>query len=230
MDMVNQEKMGYDRASIVFSPDGRLFQVEYARKAVEQGSPSVGVTFKDGVVLAAVKRTEKLALPSGSGKLHQIDKHIGAVSSGLISDGRVLVDKARIKSQVYALTYNEKIGVETLTKYIGDLKQMFTQYGGLRPMGVSFLIGGVDEEAMLFETDPGGAIFKWKAQIIGNGSERGKKELEKSWKKNIGKDNAVKLAIKALKKADKKAGKENIEIGIMTKKGYERLKNKEKYF
>lgn len=229
MDMTNQqEKMGYDRASIVFSPDGRLFQVEYARKAVEQGSPSVGVVFKDGVVLGVVKRYEKLAASGGNKKLNQIDKYIGLVSSGLISDSRVLVDKARIKSQVYNLTYNERIDVKTLTKYIADLKQMFTQYGGLRPMGISFLTGGVDEKPRLFETDPGGAIFGWKAQIIGSGSDQGKKELEKSWKKDMSKSKAISLVIRALKKADKKAGKNNIELGIMTKNGFGKLEEKEK--
>jgi len=227
--MPDMGKMGYDRAIVTFSPEGRLFQVEYAREAVKRGTTSVAVIFKNGVVLTAVRHINKLsAEDSINEKIQQIDEHIGVVSSGLLGDARIIIDKARIKAQIHRITYDEKIDVMSLAKYISDLKQMHTQYAGLRPMGVSFLIAGVNKRPALFETDPGGSIFEWKAQAIGRGVETARKVLEKEWKEGMSRDKALSLALKALKKAEKDAKKEDVEVAIIDEKGLFKYKGKEK--
>jgi len=227
--MPDMGKMGYDRAIVTFSPEGRLFQVEYAREAVKRGSTSVAVTFKNGIVLVAARHVDRLsAEDSINEKIQQIDEHIGVVSSGLLGDARVVIDKARVKAQIHKITYDEKIDTPGLAKYISDLKQMHTQYAGLRPMGVSFLIAGVDEVPVLFETDPGGSMFEWKAQAIGRGVETTRKILEKEWKEDMDRNKAISLALKALKKAEKGLVKENVEISIIDERGLVKYKGAEK--
>lgn len=227
--MPDMGKMGYDRAIVTFSPEGRLFQVEYAREAVKRGSTSVVITFKDGIVLVAAKYIDKLSLENSvNEKIQQIDEHIAVVSSGLLGDARVVIDKARIKAQIHKITYDEKIDTPTLAKYISDLKQMHTQYAGLRPMGVSFLIAGMNEKPVLFETDPGGSMFEWKAQAIGRGVETARKILEKEWKDDMSRDKAISLAVNALKKSEKGIGKEDVELTIIDGKGVVKYKGKEK--
>jgi proteasome alpha subunit len=227
--MPDMVKMGYDRAIVTFSPEGRLFQVEYAREAVKRGSTSVVIAFKDGIVLVAAKHIDKLSLENSvNEKIQQIDEHIAVVSSGLLGDARVVIDKARIKAQIHKITYDEKIDTPTLAKYISDLKQMHTQYAGLRPMGVSFLIAGMNEKPVLFETDPGGSMFEWKAQAIGRGVETARKILEKEWKDNMNRDKAISLAVNALKKSEKGIGKEDVELAIIDRKGLVKYKGKEK--
>ena len=164
-------QMGYDRAITVFSPDGRLFQVEYAREAVKRGTTAVGVKAVDGVVLLVDKRvTSKLLVAESIEKIFQIDDHMGAATSGLVADARALVDRARVEAQVNKVSYDEPIGVEVLSKKICDFKQTYTQYGGVRPFGTALLISGVeDSEARLFETDPSGALLEYKATGIGAG-------------------------------------------------------------
>ncbi len=227
--MPDMGKMGYDRAIVTFSPEGRLFQVEYAREAVKRGTTSVGVIFKDGVVLVAARHVNKLsAEDSINEKIQQIDEHMGVVSSGLLGDARVVIEKARIKAQIHRITYDEKIDTLTLAKYISDLKQLHTQYAGLRPMGVSFLIAGVNDKPSLFETDPGGSMFEWKAQAIGRGMGTARKILEKEWKENMSREKAISLALKALRKSEKELKKESIEIAVIDKQGLVNYKGKEK--
>ncbi len=227
--MPDMGKMGYDRAIVTFSPEGRLFQVEYAREAVKRGSTSVAVTFKNGIVLVAAKHVDKLSAENSMNeKIQQVDEHIGVVSSGLLGDARVVIDKARIKSQIHKVTYDEKIDTPTLAKYISDLKQLHTQYAGLRPMGISFLITGVDENPVIFETDPGGSMFEWKAQAIGRGVETARKILEKEWKDGMDREKAISLALKALKKSEKGLTKEYVELAVIDKKGLVKYKGREK--
>ena len=227
--MPDMGKMGYDRAIVTFSPEGRLFQVEYAREAVKRGSTSVAVIFDGGIVMVAARYVDKLSAENSvNEKIQPIDKHIGVVSSGVLGDARVVIDKGRVKSQIHKVTYDEKIDTPTLSKYISDLKQMHTQYAGLRPMGVSFLICGMDEEPYIFETDPGGSMFEWNAQAIGRGVDTAKKVLEKGWKDGMSKDKAVSLALKALKKAEKDIEKDNVEIALLDKNGLKKAKGKEK--
>ena len=164
-------QMAYDRAITVFSPDGRLFQVEYAREAVKRGTTTVGLKFKDGVVLIVDKRiASRLMEPKSIEKIFKIDHHIGCATSGLVADARILVDQARVIAQVNKITYDENMGVEELVKRICDYKQNYTQYGGVRPFGTALLVAGVDELGEhLFETDPSGALVSYKAGSIGAG-------------------------------------------------------------
>ncbi len=218
------EFMGYDRAIVTFSPDGRLFQVEYAREAVKRGTTSLGVVFRNGAVLAAVRPLPPLAVPnSGSDKIHQIEEHIGCAISGFIADGRVLIDTARINAQIFRLTYEEPIDVLGCVKDLSDRMQVFTQYGGVRPFGVALLIGGVDKKgAQLFEIDPSSAFYGWKAQAIGRGAEQALKILRKSWKENMNKDQAMTLAIKALRAGERDAKIEEVEVAIIDEEGFKK--------
>ncbi len=214
-------QMGYDRAITVFSPDGRLFQVEYAREAVKRGTTSVGIKASDGVVLLVDKRVaSRLLEPQSTEKIFQIDDHIGAVTSGLVADARALVDRARVDAQVNRVVYNEPIGVEVLAKKICDHKQTFTQYGGVRPYGTALLIGGVDDEGPhLFETDPSGALLMVKATGIGSGRNAVMEVLEEKYDENANIEKTVDLGLEALYKATEgKLTVGTVEIAVVDAK------------
>jgi len=215
--------MAYDRAIIVFSPDGRLLQVEYAREAVKRGSTAVGIRLKDAVVLGAVKSTAPLGVSDSYKKVYEIDSHVGIVCSGLLSDARDLVELSRVKSQINKITYGEPISVSSLTKYISDRKHMVTQYGGVRPYGVGLLIGGVNKKPELFETDPSGTMIEWKAQAIGRGAEKARKALESSYNDNMDVDSGIKLILKAIRAGEKEASAEELEIAVITRDKFKRL-------
>jgi len=193
---------GYDRAITIFSPDGRLFQVEYALETVKRGSTVLGVTCPEGVVLAAEERsTSKLQDPNFIWKVFQIDDHVGAAISGLSSDARVLVDQARIFAQTNKLTYDEPIDVETLSKKVGDIEQLYTQHGGVRPFGVSIIFGGVDKSgAKVLQTDPSGSCWGYKAVAVGAGSDTVREVLENKYNNNMTLKEAVLLVMECLAK------------------------------
>ncbi|WP_456421932.1 archaeal proteasome endopeptidase complex subunit alpha [Thermococcus sp.] len=208
---------GYDRAITVFSPDGRLFQVNYAREAVKRGATAVGVKWKDGVVLAVEKRiTSRLIEPRSYEKIFQIDDHIAAAPSGIIADARVLVDRARLEAQIYRLTYGEPVPLTVLVKKICDLKQAHTQYGGVRPFGAALLLAGVNEKPELYETDPSGAYFEWKAVAIGSGRNVAMAIFEEHYDENLDRDGAIKLAILALSKTLEEPSADSIEVAYVT--------------
>ena len=209
--------MGYDRAITVFSPDGRLFQVEYAREAVKRGTTSLGMKFKEGVLLAVDKRiTSKLIEPKSIEKIFQVDENIGIATSGLVADARVLVDRARIEAQVNRVTYGEPIDVELLVKKICDFKQLYTQHGGVRPFGISLLVAGVNEYPRLFETDPSGAMIEYKATAIGSGRNIAMEIFEKKYREDLNKEEAIKLALEILYEVTEgKLTKETVEIAII---------------
>jgi proteasome alpha subunit len=214
-------QMGYDRAITVFSPDGRLFQVEYAREAVKRGTTSVGIKAKDGVVLLVDKRiSSRLLEPQSTEKIFQVDDHIGAVTSGLVADARALIDRARVDAQINRVVYNEPIGIETLAKKIADHKQTFTQYGGVRPYGTALLIGGIDDSGpRLFETDPSGALLMVKATGIGSGRNAVMEFLEEKYNEEVDIDNAIRLGLEALYKATEgKITVDTIEIAAINAK------------
>jgi proteasome alpha subunit len=190
----------YDRAITVFSPQGRLYQVEYALETVKSGSTSVGVRVDEGVVLAVEEKTQsKLQNPVYSQKLFQIDEHIGAAASGLISDARVLVDSARVYAQIFRLSYDEPPSVETIAKRIGDTMQLYTQHAGVRPFGVALLIGGVGSDGpKLFYTEPSGVVVEYLAWGIGRGSDKVKEFFESNYSSSLSLEEAKKLAIKSL--------------------------------
>ncbi|MFZ2070729.1 MAG: archaeal proteasome endopeptidase complex subunit alpha [Halobacteriota archaeon] len=198
MQMMPQ--MGYDRAITVFSPDGRLFQVEYAREAVKRGTTAVGIKARDGVVLLVDKRLTSRLLEGGSvEKIFQIDDHIGAATSGLVADARVLIDRGRVEAQINRIIYDEMIDVQTLAKKICDFKQAYTQIGGLRPFGTALLIGGVyNGNNYLLETDPSGALLEYKATAIGSGRSIATEMFEELYDDNITLEDAILLGLNAL--------------------------------
>ena len=196
------DKMGYDRSITMFSPDGRLLQVEYAKKTVKQGSTAIGLACKDGIVLISDKRvTSKLMVPDTIEKTFRIDDHIATTASGIISDARVLVDRAQLKAQQHAVTYDSMIDVISVVKDICDLKQICTQSAGLRPFGVSMLVGGVENDGSikLFLTEPYGLYFQYKAAVIGEGEPEIEPELQKKYKPTLGIDEGVQLGLSLLK-------------------------------
>jgi proteasome alpha subunit len=199
---LQHQMMGYDRAITMFSPDGRLLQVEYAKKTVRQGSTAIGMVCKDGILLVTDKRiVDKLIIADSLEKIWQVDDHIAITAAGILSDARVLVDRARIKAQEHKIIYDSPIDVITIVKDIADLKQMCTQSGGLRPFGVSLLIAGADEEGVkLFETDPTGIYFQYKATAIGEGEVDVKNILIKEYRESMTIDDGLKLALSALKR------------------------------
>lgn len=212
--------MAYDRAITVFSPDGRLFQVEYAREAVKRGTTTVGVKFKDGVVLIVDKRiSSRLIEPVSIEKIFIIDNHIGCATSGLVADARSLIDRARLDAQINEITYNEKIQVQTLVKRICDFKQTYTQYGGVRPFGTALLIAGVDDSGpRLFSTDPSGALMEYKASSEGSGRNGAMTYFESNYTDDLNMEDAITMAIKAIHKATEgKLNPEATEIGMVDK-------------
>ncbi|MFB6073849.1 MAG: archaeal proteasome endopeptidase complex subunit alpha [Haloarculaceae archaeon] len=194
------QQQAYDRGITIFSPDGRLYQVEYAREAVKRGTASIGVRTKDGVVLAVDKRIRSPLMERSSvEKIHKADDHIGIASAGHVADARQLIDYARRQAQINQLRYGEPIGVETLTKEVTDYIQQYTQVGGARPFGVALIIAGIaDGEPRLYETDPSGTPYEWKALAVG--ADRGdiREYLEENYDAEMDLDAGVGLALAAL--------------------------------
>ncbi len=216
--MQPQYQMGYDRAITVFSPDGRLYQVEYAREAVKRGTTAVGIKAQGGVVLIVDKRvTSKLLESSSIEKIFRIDDHIGVASSGLVGDARALVDRARIECQINRVSYDERIEVEALAKKLCDHMQTLTQYGGIRPYGTALLIAGVsDGECRLFETDPSGTLLEYKATGIGIGRPAAMKVFEEEYTATLSIKDAILLGLKALHSATEgKFDVDTVEMGIV---------------
>jgi len=215
----------YDRGITIFSPDGRLFQVEYAKEAVKLGALALGIVYKDGVGLIAIKTVASKLIDADSiTKILKIDEHIGSTSAGLVADARRLIDYLRNEAQTHKLIYDEAPTVEYIAKEAADVMQYFTQYGGLRPFGVSLLIAGCDEKPKLFEIDPSGALTGFNADAIGSGSKQAMELLEKEYEEKMDEDEALTLGLKVIKKVtNQKLSPANIDIGVI------RMKNK-KFF
>ncbi len=221
MQPVQHQMMGYDRAITMFSPDGRLLQVEYAKKTVRAGSTAIGMICKDGALLVADKRIlDPLMVPEAVEKIFKIDDHIGAAASGILSDARVLIERAQLKAQQHKITYDTPIDTISVVKSICDLKQICTQSGGLRPFGVSILIAGIDVTGpKLFETDPTGIFFQYKASVIGEGEPEIEEILQKEYNEDMSIDDGLKLAIRALKKVlGENFNIERIDAGFVSTK------------
>jgi proteasome alpha subunit len=210
-------QMAYDRAITVFSPDGRLFQVEYAREAVKRGTTAIGLKYNGGVILIVDKRVTSRLLESTSvEKIFQVDEHIGVATSGLVADARVLIDRARTEAQINRYTYDEPIGVETLAKRVCDHKQTYTQFGGVRPFGTALLIGGVeDNRSRLFETDPSGALLEYKATAIGSGRSTVMELFEEKYDENMNMNDAILFGLEGSYKATDKFSSSTIEVGVI---------------
>jgi proteasome alpha subunit len=192
----------YDRAITVFSPDGRLFQVEYAMELVNRGATIMGIQCPEGVVLGSEENIEPLEEAEYSWKIFKVDEHVGAAIVGLSSDARILIDQARIYAQSNKLTYDEPIDAEVITKRICDIQQMYTQHAGVRPFGVSIIFGGVDKSGThVFGTHPSGTYRGYKATALGAGRETVLAILKDEYRENLSLEENTKLTIKCLVKA-----------------------------
>ncbi|MCS7134520.1 MAG: archaeal proteasome endopeptidase complex subunit alpha [Candidatus Pacearchaeota archaeon] len=195
--------MGYDRAATLFSPEGRLLQVEYAEKTVRLGSASIGVVCSDGALIVTDKRyVDPLLDPEFSVKIYQIDDHIIASAAGVLSDARVLIERAQIFAQQHKITYEEPIDVESIMKEIANIKQAYTQYGGVRPFGTKVMVAGINPDGTikLFVSEVTGNYFSYKATAIGENDEKIIEMLRESYKENITIDQGIKMALSIFKK------------------------------
>jgi proteasome alpha subunit len=190
---------GYDRAITVFSPDGRLYQVEYAIETVRRGTLAIGIKCRDGIILAVEEKPRKLQNSEITQKIFQVDDHIGVAAAGYIPDARSQVDNARFFSQSNRMIYDEPIEVESVAKHLADQCQQFTQYAGVRPFGVALIIAGIDKSgSSVFLTDPSGTYISYDAVAIGSGSEQVTEYLEKYYKKDMSLEEAAELAIESI--------------------------------
>ena len=207
-------QQGYDRAITVFSPDGRLYQVEYAIETVKRGSVALGIKTKDGIIFAADERPRKLQIIEEPQKLFKIDQHIGVAAAGYIPDARGQVNDARFFSQSSKLVYDEPVNIETVTKHIADQCQQYTQYAGARPIGVALIIGGIDKNGnSLFLTDPSGTYVPYNAIAIGADSDKVTEFLIKNYKPDMEFNEAKMLAIASINMVNKDSnGVEHIKI------------------
>ncbi len=230
MQVLPSQAMGYDRAITVFSPDGRILQIEYAKKAVSAGSMALGITYKDGVLLVSDRRiTEKLMVVDSIKKISQIDDHIISTFAGYTMDARIIVKRMRVYAQQHKLTYGEEIDVEGVVKYMSDISQAYTQYSGIRPFGVSFLLAGNDKKgAQLIATEPSGIYMHYYAKAIGLGATEAQKTLEKRWKDSMKLEDAKKLAVDVFKETlDKEFSLERLEASAVTKDGTQKIELKD---
>lgn len=209
----------YDRAITVFSPDGHLFQVEYAQEAVKKGSTAVGVRGKDIVVLGVEKKAiAKLQEDRTVRKIALLDDHVALAFAGLTADARILINRARIECQSHKLTVEDPVTVEYITRHIAQLKQKYTQSNGRRPFGLSTLIIGFDSDGTprLYSTDPAGTHFEWMANAIGRSAKTVREFLEKSYTPElvVSEKETIKLALKALLEVVQ-SGSKNMEVAVM---------------
>jgi proteasome alpha subunit len=216
----------YDVAITVFSPDGRLFQVQYAQEAVKRGTPAVGLEYKDGVLLLATKNLSSPLMVSNTlRKIFKIDSNVGMAISGLVADARRLVELAREEAQKNKFLYNEPSQVGVLTREICELKQAHTHFASARPFGVSLLIGGVDKKGKhVFETDPSGAFTEHYAKAIGAKAEQADSLLEQRYKENMDFDGALILGMKVLHEiSDNALGAEGVDGVYIDDKGFHEI-------
>jgi proteasome alpha subunit len=221
---------GYDRAITVFSPDGRLYQVEYAIETVRRGTLAVGIKAADGVVLAVEEKSRKLQSSSNAQKIFQVDEHLAIAAAGYIPDARVQVDQARVAAQSNRLVYDEPMDVESVARRLADTCQQFTQYAGVRPFGVSLVVAGVDRNGPeLYMTDPSGTYIGYDAIAIGAASDQVIEYFEQKYTSDKKLDDIIVQAIDAIYLvSEDKTGTKHIKIAVVDKSGkMRRLTNSE---
>ncbi|MDE1855078.1 MAG: archaeal proteasome endopeptidase complex subunit alpha [Candidatus Micrarchaeota archaeon] len=206
----------YDRG-VMFNPDGRLFQVEYAKEAVRRGGAAIGMITKDGIAFVAHKNVdEPMAVLSSMQKVFRIDAHIGAAYSGIVADGLHVIDEIRSEAQSHRMVYDEVKSVEAIAKGLSFYILQATFYGGVRPYGVSLLVGGIDTESRLYEVGPDAALLGYKADAIGVGKKVATDMLVKEYKEGLSTDEALKLGIKILNKINEgKLASDHVDIGYI---------------
>ncbi len=208
----------YDRALTVFSPEGRLYQVEYALEAVRRGTLAVAIKSKQDVCLAAqIKIPSKLMNADEIDKIFQVDSHIGVAISGLHADSRVLVDYARVQAQSFRLTYDEPVRLNMLVKTIADVMQQYTQYGGIRPWGCALFFIGIDSTGpQIYTTSPSGIYRSFKAYALGNGEATAREYLRTHYNEDLQFNDLIHLTLNAVKEAnDEESTKENIRLAYI---------------
>lgn len=208
----------YDRALTVFSPEGRLFQVEYALEAVRRGTLAVAVKSNDAVCLAAqIKIASNLMDADAIDKLFQVDEHIGVAISGLHADSRILINYARVQAQSFRLTYDEPVRLSMLVKTLADIKQQMTQFGGVRPFGCALFFIAIDPAGtQIYTTSPSGIYRSFRAYALGSGEAAAREYLVANYKEKMPFEDLVKLTLNALKESiDEEATKENIRLAYI---------------
>ena len=211
---------GYDMTPTMYSPDGRIYQVEYAMETVKRGTLAIGVCSKEGVIMAVEEKTRTLQTTDITQKIFQVDFHIGIAAAGYIPDARIQVDSARFFSQGNRMTYDESVEIGTVAKYLADQSHQFTQYSGVRPNGVALIIAGIDQKGeSIYVTDPSGTYVQFAAVAIGANSDDVNEFLEKHYNPDMSIDDAASLAIAAINlKEEQKDGTDDIKMAKITTK------------
>ena len=204
---MQHQAMGYDRTATMFSPEGTILQVEYAQKTVRLGSASIGMVCSDGVVIIADKRMkDKLVVQKSANKVFEIDSHIIASAAGIVSDARVLIERAQLLAQQHRITYDSPIEPELVIKEMSNMKQQFTQYGGARPFGVSLMVAGIRaKKPELYTSDITGNYFSYHANAIGENDEKLREKLRETYKPELNIKKGVKLALEIFKEVQGKS-------------------------
>jgi 20S proteasome alpha/beta subunit len=219
----------YDSAITVFSPDGHLFQVEYAMEAVKKGRCAIGIRGRDCIILAVERKTAaKLQDTRTAKKINQLDEKLAVAFSGLTADARVLIDKARVECQSFRLTMDYASSAEYMARFVARIQQENTQKGGVRPYGVSMFIAGYDRENQpkLFLTEPSGAFSQWKANAIGRNSKLMLEYLEANYHEELSYAEALKLAVRTLIQVVEKESR-NIEVAVLQPEGLRMVEDSE---
>ncbi|MBU2104438.1 MAG: archaeal proteasome endopeptidase complex subunit alpha [Nanoarchaeota archaeon] len=194
---VQHQAMGYDRTATMFSPEGHLLQVEYAEKTVRLGTSSIGMTCSDGVFIIADKRiTDVLISIKSTSKVHEVDEHIICSVAGIVSDARVLIERAQVIAQQHRVTYDSPIEPELVIKDIANIKQQFTQYGGARPFGVSLMLAGLNrKKPELYTSDVTGNYLSYNANAIGENDDKIREKLREKYRQDLTIKKGVKLTL-----------------------------------
>ncbi len=222
------QEMGYDRSVSMFSPEGLLLQVEYAEKAVNLGSPILGMTFDKGVIIIGYRKGFKLVIKDSIKKVFEIDEGIIAGAAGVMSDARRLIEKSQVIAQEHRIQYENRIDLLSLVKEIANIKQYYTQAGGLRPFGCSIIFGAVENnKPTLYVTTPSGIYVQYLARAIGKDSDKMNKILEKEFKVNdLGK--TIKLGVKIFKETiGEEFNLSCLDVAYVTESEFKRLLEEE---